>query len=57
MIVYYSVQASTFAMNLFDAMYVYGLWVNYTITNGIDHKDGRALMEYINGLSFVCKYM
>ena len=43
-------------MNLFDAMYVYGLWVNYTITNGVNHKDGKALMEYVNGLRFVCKY-
>ena len=44
-------------MNLFDAMYVYGLWVNYTITNGVNHKDGKALMEYVNGLRFVCKYV
>ena len=48
-------QPSSFAMNLFDAMYFYGLWINYTIENGVDHKDGRAMMEFSDGLSFICK--
>ena len=41
---------------MYDAMYFYGLWINHTISTGQDHRNGRAMLEFTDGLSFICKY-
>ena len=52
---YFFSQASAFSQNMFDAMYFYGLWINYTRVTNVNHRDGRAMVEFSDGFSFVCK--
>ena len=51
------IKASPYSQNLFDAMYLYGLWINHTRTTGADHRDGRALLKFTDGYAFECKYI
>jgi len=33
-------------------MYLYGMWVNYTLETGADIRDGVALREFTKNKSF-----
>ncbi|KAL5016657.1 hypothetical protein ScPMuIL_006246 [Solemya velum] len=37
---------------LYDAVYLYGLWVNYSITNNLDWRNGEALFDYTSSVTF-----
>ncbi|KAL5017260.1 hypothetical protein ScPMuIL_006849 [Solemya velum] len=37
---------------LYDATYLYGLWVNHSITNNINVRDGRAMLKFTHNLTF-----
>ncbi|XP_052820035.1 receptor-type guanylate cyclase gcy-6-like [Mya arenaria] len=38
--------------DLHDAMYLYGLWLNHTTDNELDHKDGAAFLNFSRGMHF-----
>ncbi|KAK3607260.1 hypothetical protein CHS0354_002236, partial [Potamilus streckersoni] len=35
-----------YAPYLYDATYLYGLWINYTMTHNINVRDGRKFFEF-----------
>lgn len=40
---------------LYDSTYLYGLWVNHSLENNIDKRDGLAWMEFCKNTSFQSK--
>ncbi|XP_060579361.1 atrial natriuretic peptide receptor 1-like [Ruditapes philippinarum] len=46
------IEAGTGAQNLYEAMYLYGLWLNYSSENNIDKRDGAAMLQFTKDLSF-----
>ena len=45
-------QAKAGSQNLYEAMYLYGMWVNYSTTNNIDVKDGTQWLEFSKNKTF-----
>ncbi|KAH3857584.1 hypothetical protein DPMN_100194 [Dreissena polymorpha] len=43
---------STGAERLYNAVYLYGLWLNHSKTHGINVRDGSALLKFSKNLSF-----
>lgn len=50
-------QAITGAQDLYEAMYLYGMWVNYSSTNNVDVKDGRSWQEFSKNKTFKSKLL
>ncbi|KAK3607266.1 hypothetical protein CHS0354_002243 [Potamilus streckersoni] len=48
-------QGSPYAPYLYDATYLYGLWINYTITNNISVRDGKKLFAFAANTTFMGK--
>jgi len=45
-------QAGAKVDDMYDAMYLYGLWINYTLGHNGSIKDGRAWLEFAKNRSF-----
>ncbi|XP_052799234.1 receptor-type guanylate cyclase gcy-13-like [Mya arenaria] len=43
---------STSAEDMYNAAYLYGLWVNYSASNVLDVRDGAAMLAFSKNLSF-----
>ncbi|XP_053376167.1 atrial natriuretic peptide receptor 1-like [Mercenaria mercenaria] len=46
------IEAGSGAQNLYEAMYLYGLWLNYSSENNISKRNGRELLKFTKDLSF-----
>lgn len=46
------VQPSYATENLYEAMYLYGMWINYTIESGVNRKNGAAWLDFTKNKSF-----
>jgi len=51
-LIYLVLQAGFNAKNLYEAMYLYGLWINHTLTHSLNRKDGRAWLQFSKNVSF-----
>lgn len=40
------------AHNLYEAMYLYGMWVNFSKTNDLDVRNGRAWLDFTKNKTF-----
>jgi len=40
---------------LYEGVYLYGMWINYTIETNIDRRDGEAWQEFTRNKSFQSK--
>lgn len=45
-------QAGSGAQRLYEAMYLYGLWLNYSTEYNISKRDGREMFKFTRDLSF-----
>lgn len=45
-------QAKSGAENLYEAMFLYGLWINHSTHHGLDVKNGVAWLEFTKNKSF-----
>ncbi|KAL3858495.1 hypothetical protein ACJMK2_013083 [Sinanodonta woodiana] len=44
---------SKYAPYLYDATYLYGLWINHTVTHNISVRDGRKMFEFAANTTFM----
>jgi len=45
-IAWYCCQADNAVSDLHDAVYLYGMWINYTTEYNLDHRNGTAFLEF-----------
>ena len=49
-------QPGIYVNYLYEAMYLYGLWVNHTLTSETELRDGAAWFNFTKNISFDGKY-
>ncbi|KAL5017257.1 hypothetical protein ScPMuIL_006846 [Solemya velum] len=47
-----NITGDMFTPYLYGAVYTYGLWLNYSLTNNLDPRDGTRFREYSTNITF-----